>query len=288
MISCEDKIFNQIYLKESSEKREELRTNQEIKLAGIKKGQKVLDLRCGPGLKTKIVGEKVGSTGEVVCINENKFLIEHAKNFCNCSNIKFIQANILDSVELIKKHYGKDKRFDHVLFSWIYIAPKNKPRLIKDINKLLKKGGILTLSRGGDNLKHLFTKLFNERLQENLSKVIKIAYPRLSTKSLSKLRHNTKITKIDSIDTLQRMGRIIENYGFKVKGTKEVIQLITSEKKLELYRNPLRNRYLGNFPLKKRYSLIKKAFNATIKELGKKKLQSHRYFVAFEKNNLTF
>ncbi len=283
MISREDKIFNQIYLKESSERREELRTNQEIKLAGIKKGQKVLDLRCGPGLKTKIVGEKVGSTGEVICINENKFLIEYAKNFCNYSNIKFIQANILDSVELIKKHYGKDKRFDHVLFSWIYIAPKDKPRLIKDINKLLKKGGMLTLSRGGDNLKHLPTKLFNERLQENLFKAVKIECPRLSTKSLSRLRRNAKITKIDSTDTLQRIGRLIENRGFKIKETKEVIQPITLEKKLEFYKSPLRNRYLGNLPLKKRYSLIKKAFNITIKELGKKKLQSHRCFVAFEK-----
>lgn len=283
MVSFEDRIFNQIYWKESLKRREELRTNQEIELAGIKRSQKVLDLRCGPGLKTKVIGKKVGNPGEVVCINENKFLIEHAKNFYNCSNIKFIQADISDSVELVKKYYGEDKRFDHVLFSWIYISPKDLLKLIKNINKLLKKGGIFTLSRGGDNLKHPFTKLFNECLQENLIEAVKEEHPRLGSKSLLKLKNNINVAKVDPVDSLRRKKELIENCGFKMKKTKEVIWPITLKKKLEFYKNPLRNRYVGKFPIKERYKLIRKAFRTTIKELGKKKLQGHKYFFAFEK-----
>lgn len=283
MISYEDRIFNQIYLKESLKKREKLRTNQEIKLADIKRGQKVLDLRCGPGLKTKTIRKKVGDAGEVVCINENKFLIKHAKKICNYSNVKLIQADILDILEVIKKYCGKDMKFNHALFSWIHISPFDLPKLTRDINKLLKREGTFTLSRGGDNFKHPFTKLFNERFQEKLFKIIKTEHPRLSTKSLVKLKHNINIAKIDAINALQEKIRLIENYGFKTRRTREVIRPITYKERLDFYKNPLRNRYLGNFSLKERYRLIKKAFNETIKELGKKNLQTHKYYVTLEK-----
>ena len=285
MVSFENKIFSQVYWKESLDKREKLRTNQEIKLAGIEKGQKVLDLRCGPGLKSKIISRRVEDTGEVICINENKFFIEQAKNFCrDCNNIKFIYGDVLDSIKLIKRHYGKNKKFDHIIFSWIHISPGDQLKLMRNVSKLLTKKGILTISRGGDNLRHPFSKLFNERLQENLYKIFKMEYPGLNTKLLLKLRYNINKAKIDIIDSFQDTIKLVKNSGFKVRQIKEVIQPITLKERLELYKNPLRNKHIGNLPLKERYRLIEKAFKATIKELGNKKLQTHRYYITFNKS----
>jgi len=59
----EEKTFNKIFWKESFDDKVRLRTEQELRIGQVKKGDKVLDLRCGPGFKSKIVRQKIGNKG---------------------------------------------------------------------------------------------------------------------------------------------------------------------------------------------------------------------------------
>lgn len=285
-MSYEKRIFSQMYLKEVLRMNWRFRADLETKLAGLKKGHRILDIRCGPGLELKIIRKKVGRTGEIVYINGNKFFLKYAKKFCNYNNICFIQGNTLDSAKLIKKYYGEDKKFNHIIFSWLLISPESLPRFIEDINELLVKKGTFTFSRGGDDFGHPFTKLFNERLQENLFEIVKAEHPKLRKNFLLNLRFNIdNIAKKDITNTSLGDIKFMKRFGFRIKKAKEIIWPMTLEKRLEFYKNPLRNSYIGSFSIRERYRLIKKAFHTTLKELGNKKLQMHRCYSTFQKNN---
>jgi SAM-dependent methyltransferase len=284
MNNSEEKIFNKIFWKESFNDRERLRTEQELKIGQVKKGKKVLDLRCGPGFKSKIVRERIGDEGELVCIDRNSFFIKKARKFCNYNNVKFIKGDIIDTLKLIKKNYGGSKRFDYIILSWIYSSPKENPKLIKDISKLLEKKGILIVSRGGDDLKDAFTKNFNRKINDNLYKIIRKEHLKENL-PLRDFEINLEKGKIDIISSFKEVIDVIKNNGFRIKKEKDVIYKLDLEERLEFYKNPLRNRYIGKFFYKERCRLFEKAFRLTVKEIGRKRLSARRRYIAFEKNN---
>ena len=56
-------------------------TNELIKSAKIKSGQKVLDLACGTGLVTKKILNRVGKNGEVYGIDSSNSALKIAKKW---------------------------------------------------------------------------------------------------------------------------------------------------------------------------------------------------------------
>jgi len=282
MNNLEENIFNKIFWKESFDDRVRLRTEQELRIGQVKKGGKVLDLRCGPGFKSKIVRERIGEKGQLTCIDRSSFFIKKARKFCNYDNVKFIKGDIIDVLRLIKKNYGNIKKFDYVLLSWICSSPKENPELIKDIDKLLKREGAFIVSRGGENFKDVFTKTFNRKINDNLYDIIEKKYPK-KTSLLNDLKINLERGRIDIIDSFKEIIDIIKEHGFRIRKEKKVIRSLTLEERLEFYRNPLRNIYIGKLPYKERYRLISEAFRLTIKEVGKQKISICRHYVVFEK-----
>ncbi len=169
-----------------------------------------------------------------------------------------------------------------MLLSWICSSPKENPELIKDIDKLLKREGAFIVSRGGENFKDVFTKTFNRKINNNLYNITEKKYPE-KTFLLKDLKINLKRGRIDIIDSFKEIIDIIKEHGFRIRKEKKVIRSLTLEERLEFYRNPLRNIYIGKLPYKERYRLISEAFRLTIKEVGKQKISICRHYVVFEK-----
>jgi ubiquinone/menaquinone biosynthesis C-methylase UbiE len=108
--------------------------------AGIKPGMRVADLGCGPGKTTFFLNELVQPEGSVVGIDISKQRIDFAQSHYQEESIQFYLDDIREPLE----QYGL---FD---FIWVRFVLEhfrtNAFDIVKNINGILKPGGILCLA----------------------------------------------------------------------------------------------------------------------------------------------
>lgn len=102
----------------------------------IKPGAKVLDVGTGTGVFVPFLLQKIGSQGELVCLDfaEEMLKLAKAKNFKG--NIRYLCADIEES------HLDSDS-FDAVVCYSVFPHFQDKPKALKEIFRLLKKDGRL-------------------------------------------------------------------------------------------------------------------------------------------------
>jgi ubiquinone/menaquinone biosynthesis C-methylase UbiE len=102
----------------------------------IAAGSAILDVGTGTGVLLPFLLEKIGDTGWLVALDFAEEMLEkaRAKNFKG--NIDYINADIAD-VPLL------DGIFDAVVCYSSFPHFRNKPKALREINRLLKNGGKL-------------------------------------------------------------------------------------------------------------------------------------------------
>jgi ubiquinone/menaquinone biosynthesis C-methylase UbiE len=102
----------------------------------IKAGATVLDVGTGTGIFVPYLLEKIGREGKLVCLDfaEEMLKIARAKGFKG--NVSYLCADIENS------HLG-DKSFDAVVCYSVFPHFRDKPKVLREINRLLKKEGQL-------------------------------------------------------------------------------------------------------------------------------------------------
>lgn len=122
----------------------DLKTDVEIvkkqaKWAGIKPGMRVADIGCGSGITTNILHKLIQPDGETVGIDFAENRLEYARKHYSDSNLDFINRDVRDPLEDIGS-------FD---FIWVRFLLEyyldSSFQIVKNINKILKPGGILCL-----------------------------------------------------------------------------------------------------------------------------------------------
>ena len=117
-------------------------TNELIKSAKIKSGQKVLDLACGTGLVTKKILNKVGKNGEVYGIDSSNAALKIAKKWIGGKkNIHFVRGDA-ETIEF-------NTKFDAITCQFALFFFPNEQIVLKNMKKFLKKNGIIALSIHG-------------------------------------------------------------------------------------------------------------------------------------------
>jgi ubiquinone/menaquinone biosynthesis C-methylase UbiE len=114
-------------------------TEQLFMGAGIKPGDKVLDVGCGLGKVTSLISKIVGPTGEVIGIDLNeKNLISAKDNAKNegLENIKFITSNIDEFSE---------GDFDAIVGRRVFMYLPDAQKSIKCLTALLKPNGVFAI-----------------------------------------------------------------------------------------------------------------------------------------------
>ncbi|MBD3253911.1 MAG: methyltransferase domain-containing protein [Candidatus Lokiarchaeota archaeon] len=105
---------------------------------GLKDGDKVLDLGCGPGLWTPMIAEEIAPHGNVVGVDFSAPLIEYAKKNKNshyCKDImEFRRGDFYDLP------YDDDS-FDVVFFGNCFAYVIDAARVLAEQKRLTKKGG---------------------------------------------------------------------------------------------------------------------------------------------------
>ncbi|MDP6857445.1 MAG: methyltransferase domain-containing protein [Candidatus Nitrosopelagicus sp.] len=129
-------------------------TNDLIKRAKIKSGQKVLDLACGTGLVTKKILNKVGKNGEVYGIDSSNSALKIAKKWVGGKkNIHFVRGDA-ETIEF-------NTKFDAITCQFALFFFPNEQRVLKNMKKFLKKNGIIALSIHGKYNVPYFDSILN-------------------------------------------------------------------------------------------------------------------------------
>jgi len=108
----------------------------------IKNGDSVLDLACGTGLVTKKLIRKVGLNGQVCAIDSSESAIKIAKKWTGTvKNLHYVRADA-------EKVQFKTK-FDAITCQYALFFFPNEQRVLKNMKKILKKNGKITLAVHG-------------------------------------------------------------------------------------------------------------------------------------------
>ena len=125
-----------------------------LKAAGLKPGQKVLEVGCGPGFFTIPAAKIVGNEGVVYAVDVHPLAIEKLKEIERegIKNVKPILANAADTGL-------PDKNIDLAfLFGLQYIAGGLED-VISEIHRILKDGGVLSFEKTRGSAKKLIEEV---------------------------------------------------------------------------------------------------------------------------------
>ena len=115
----------------------------EVLLTGAKRGDIILDYGCGIGFNTIPAAEIVGEEGMVYALDIHPLAIKSVEKQIRkreLKNVKTILAGLNTGLP--------DESVDIVLLYNVLPMVKNRPALIKELYRVLKPGGILSVKSG--------------------------------------------------------------------------------------------------------------------------------------------
>ena len=101
----------------------------------LRAGERVVDLGCGPGLLALQMAERVGSGGEIQCIDASESMVAMAKR--RCTPVKWIEPRAGDVAAL---PYS-DHSFDAGVCTQVYEYVPDIDRALAELYRVLKPGG---------------------------------------------------------------------------------------------------------------------------------------------------
>jgi len=136
-----------------------------VKEAGIKEGYYVLDFGCGSGSYVFSVAQLVGKSGKIYALDIQPLAIEMVK--------KIAAKNKLTNVEMIlsdRKTGLADESIDVALLYDVFHDLTNPEGVLEELHRVLKVGGILSLSDHHMKHEEIITNITNRNLFTLLKK----------------------------------------------------------------------------------------------------------------------
>jgi ubiquinone/menaquinone biosynthesis C-methylase UbiE len=109
--------------------------------AGVKRGQRVIEVGCGPGFFTIPAANIVGEAGYVYALDINSAAVEHVRRKIAQEGLTNVEVKLADASETGLPEESVDVAF---LFSVIH-SVKNLNKLLTEMHRVLKTHGILSV-----------------------------------------------------------------------------------------------------------------------------------------------
>jgi len=118
--------------------------NKQVKRSGVREGQTVLDFGCGSGHFTVAAAQIVGQGGRVYALDIHPLAIKAVKKRVIKNNLSNVTTILSDR----KTELPKDS-IDVVLLYRTFYLVKDKERLLDELYRVMKPGGVLSVLGGG-------------------------------------------------------------------------------------------------------------------------------------------
>ena len=126
-----------------------------LKAAGLKPGQKVLEVGCGPGFFTIPAAKIVGEEGVVYAADVHPLAIERVKGKIEREGMKNVKPMLANASDTGLPDQSIDLAF---IFGLRYIAGGLK-NVIAEIHRILKPGGVLSFEKTKGSAKKLIEEV---------------------------------------------------------------------------------------------------------------------------------
>ena len=113
-------------------------TRQTLLRARIRKGMSCLDIGCGSGTATQILGEMVGKKGHVTGTDVDEKYIRYCREYKPQPNLDFIKDDISNSKL-------ERESFDAIYSRFMFVHLKDSRKAIRSMMQLVKKGGAIII-----------------------------------------------------------------------------------------------------------------------------------------------
>lgn len=111
-------------------------------IADLKVGETVLDLGSGAGFDCFLAASRVGSKGRVIGIDMTEAMVEKAKANAKKTNVNNVEFR-LGEIESLPV---KENSIDVVISNCVINLSTDKPKVFKEIYRVLKKNGRMAIS----------------------------------------------------------------------------------------------------------------------------------------------
>ena len=125
----------------------------------IEPGFRILDYGCGPGGYVPAAAELAGSSGKVYALDIHPHAIEMVKDLAFKKNLKNVETILSDCDTGLPS-----LSLDLVLFYDTYHALREPDKILKELHRILKPGGVLSFSDHHLEEKEIVTKLTEDGL----------------------------------------------------------------------------------------------------------------------------
>ena len=126
-----------------------------LRAAGLKLGQKVLEVGCGPGFFTIPAAKIVGEEGFVYAVDVHPLAIERVKEKIEKEGIKNVKPILANASDTGLPDRSIDLAF---LFGLQYVAGGLK-NVISEMHRILKPGGVLSFEKTRGSKKKLIEEV---------------------------------------------------------------------------------------------------------------------------------
>ena len=126
-----------------------------LRMAGLKRGQKVLEVGCGPGFFTIPAAKIVGEEGVVYAADVHPLAIERVKEKIEREGMKNVKPMLANASDTGLPDQSIDLAF---IFGLRYIAG-GLENVITEIHRILKPGGVLSFEKTKGSAKKLIDEV---------------------------------------------------------------------------------------------------------------------------------
>lgn len=114
-------------------------TPELVDAAGVRQGERVLDVACGTGVVTRLVADRVGQAGHVVGLDINPSMLAAARAAAANAKIEWLEGSVMN-MRL------PDADFDAVVCQQGFQFFPDKRAALQEMRRVLVSGGRLALS----------------------------------------------------------------------------------------------------------------------------------------------
>ena len=111
-------------------------------MASLGKGEVVLDLGSGGGLDVFLAADEVGPTGTVIGVDMTPDMIENARKAADQAGLRNVEFRLGE----IENLPVEDASIDVVISNCVINLSADKPRVLREIARVLKPGGRIAVS----------------------------------------------------------------------------------------------------------------------------------------------